>query len=334
MKFLIVGLGSMGKRRIRNLQKLGFDNLIGFDIKKERLDEVSKKFKINTMSNIENAIKLKPDIMIISTPPDLHMKYAKIAIEKKIHFFTEADVVIDEMSEIINLLKNSKIVGVPSCTLRFHTMFLKIQQILQDNKNLGRILAILHHQGQYLPDWHPWEEYTEFYVSNKKTGAGREMVPFELVWMTALFGKIHSVKGTKTRTGILDSEIDDLYNVILEFKNGIKGMLTVDVISRIPYRQIKILTENGVIESDWNNRKLIVYTKSDGYKEFTFDSGDPEKNYIHGEDTYVNEIKGFIQTIKHGKKFPYSFEEDHYILKILEKIELSSEIEKTVIVEN
>ena len=47
MKFLIVGLGSMGKRRIRNLQKLGFDNLIGFDIKKERLDEVSKKFKVS-----------------------------------------------------------------------------------------------------------------------------------------------------------------------------------------------------------------------------------------------------------------------------------------------
>lgn len=200
-------------------------------------------------------------------------------------------------------------------------MFLKLKTILMENQNLGKILCVLHHQGQYLPDWHPWEDYRDFYASKKRTGAGREMVPFELVWLTALFGKIRNVKGLKTRTGILDSDIDDLYNAILEFDNGIKGMLTVDVISRVPYRQIKIITENGVIESDWNEKKIKVFTKSDDWKEFIIDSGKPEKNYIHGEGTYVNEIEGFIQAIKKEKKFPYSFEEDLYILNILEKIE-------------
>ena len=33
MKFLIIGLGSMGKRRIRNLQYLGHKEIIGFETK-------------------------------------------------------------------------------------------------------------------------------------------------------------------------------------------------------------------------------------------------------------------------------------------------------------
>ena len=38
MKFLIVGLGSMGKRRIRNLKKLNQTDIICFDVKKERIE--------------------------------------------------------------------------------------------------------------------------------------------------------------------------------------------------------------------------------------------------------------------------------------------------------
>jgi len=325
MKFLVVGLGSMGKRRVRNLQALDEKEVIGFDPREDRCIEAEQKYQIKTFQNFDEAINTKPDAMIISTPPDLHSKYAKIAIEKKTHFFTEANVVTDGMVEIIDLLKNNDIVGVPSCTLRFNKMFLKLREILKENSNLGKILCVLHHYGEYLPSWHhPWEDYRDFYASKIRTGAGREMVPFELVCLTALFGKIKSVKGSKTRTGILDSEIDDLYNAILDFENGVKGMLTVDVISRIPYRQTKILTEKGVIESDWNKKNIKVFTECDGWKKFTIDSGKPEKNYIQGEGTYIDEIQGFIQAVKKQKTFPYSFKEDLYILNILETIEKDS----------
>ena len=34
--------------------------------------------------------------------------------------------------------------------------------------------------GQYLPDWHPWESYKSFFVSNKKTNGCRELFAIEL----------------------------------------------------------------------------------------------------------------------------------------------------------
>ena len=57
MRILLVGLGSMGKRRIRNLLKLGYKNIAGFDPRKDRRKEVEKLYKIQTFSNIASALK-------------------------------------------------------------------------------------------------------------------------------------------------------------------------------------------------------------------------------------------------------------------------------------
>ena len=172
MKFLVVGLGSMGKRRIRNLKQLSQNNIIGFDPRNDRCAESHEKYGIETFTDISLALKEKPDAMIISTPPDLHMHYAKIAINNKIHFFTEASVVQEEMDEVIQKLKNSNIIGSPSCTMRYHPIILKVNELIISDK-IGKPLAFLYHSGQYLPDWHPWEDYRTFYVSKRKTGACR-----------------------------------------------------------------------------------------------------------------------------------------------------------------
>ena len=103
LRVLQVGLGSMGKRRIRNLQQLGVKEIIGFDLNEDRRKEVEKLYHIPTISNIEKGLMEKLDCMVISTPPDLHYMYAKIAIKNNIHFFTEVN-----LSSMIFLKLNKK----------------------------------------------------------------------------------------------------------------------------------------------------------------------------------------------------------------------------------
>jgi predicted dehydrogenase len=324
MKFLVAGLGSMGKRRIRNLKQLGHD-VIGFDTREDRCKEANEKYQVLVFTDISNALKENPDAMVISTPPDLHMKYAKIAIENKKHFFTEASVVQDDMQCIIHELKDSKIIGLPSCTMRYHPIIVGVNNILKTNK-IGKPLTFLYHSGQYLPDWHPWEDYRKFYVSKRETGACREIVPFELIWLTSTFGKISNVIGSKTKLSKLEADIDDIYSVLLEFQNGIIGNLTVDVIARFPYRQLKILGEDGVIFADWSDRTIGYYTKETGWNNTIIDDGVIEKNYIHGDGPYVEEMSMFVKSIKGEIEQPYTFEDDFKILKILESIEKSSDM--------
>jgi len=314
----------MGKRRIRNLQYLNQGVVIGFDPREDRCKEAFEKYGIKTFDDIAVALNEKPNAMVISTPPDLHMRYAKIALDNKIHFFTEASVVQDEMVEVIQMLKKSDKIGLPSCTMRYHPIVNQIRELLVKNI-IGQPLSFIYHSGQYLPDWHPWEDYRKFYVSKRETGACREIVPFELVWLIDLFGKIKTVTGRKSKLSNLEADIDDMYNVLLEFDNGIEATMTVDVIARYPYRQIKILGETGVISADWSERIVKYYTKENGWNETKTDDGDIEKGYIHGEGTYIEEMNHFLETIQNKIKQPYTFEEDLNILKILESIEKSSD---------
>ena len=173
--------------------------------------------------------------------------------------------------------------------MRYHPLVVEINNILKKNI-IGKPLAFLYHSGQYLPDWHPWEDYRKFYVSRRETGGCRGIASLELIWLTSTFGNLDNVIGIKAKVSKLEADIDDIYNVLLEFQNGIQGNLTVDVIARHPYRQMKILGEEGVIFIDWSERIVRYFTKEKGWIDKKIDDGVVEKNYIHGEKMYVDEM--------------------------------------------
>jgi hypothetical protein len=89
--------------------------------------------------------------------------------------------------KLSNFEKSSQTMIFPSCTMKyFHGP--KIIKNLIRQKTIGNVLNFNYQVGQYLPDWHPWENINNFYVSKKKTGACREIVPFELNWICGIFG--------------------------------------------------------------------------------------------------------------------------------------------------
>src|SRR5690349_4011283 len=99
---LVIGLGSMGKRRVRNLQALGFTTIYGFDKREDRSKEAASLYKITTFTDLDAALKSSSaKAFIISLPPDIHHIYMKKAIELGIPFFVEASVVDTDMEQII-----------------------------------------------------------------------------------------------------------------------------------------------------------------------------------------------------------------------------------------
>src|SRR4051812_40829735 len=93
---LIVGLGSMGKRRIRNLTKLGTLEITGFDPRADRREEARTQYDIAAVESIEAGFAARPDAVVISTPPDQHVSYARQAVRRGLPFFIEASVGNDE----------------------------------------------------------------------------------------------------------------------------------------------------------------------------------------------------------------------------------------------
>ena len=310
----------MGKRRIRNLQFLGEKNIIGFDLSKERSEEAKNKYGIETIDDIK---KIKPadfDAIIISTPPHLHGNFIKFAIKNKKHFFVEVATNMDGYKEIIKN-KNKNIVMAPSCTFRYFLPITMIKKFLDENK-IGKILAYTHHMGQYLPDWHPYEDYKKVYFSKKESGACREMFPFELNWLNWLVGsEVKKVQGCATKISDLEMTADDIISANLRYQNGVIGNILIDVVSRKPFRTLRILGSEGVLEWEWLENTIKIYNALNKKTEIIpVPAGNPATGYITVEEMYQDEMKAFTDAIAGKAKYPYTFAEDLKNLQALSEL--------------
>lgn len=327
MRFLIIGLGSMGKRRIRNLQYLGLKDIVGCDVDASRREEVEKSYGVRTCSAIKDGFDENPDAVIISTPPAHHYDIARTVAEKGLPFFMEANVIPEGFDKLLAYCKKKRVFAAPSCTMRFQPSIRKIKSLI-DEETIGKVLHFTYHVGQYLPDWHPYEDYRKFYVSTKVTGACREIVPFELSWITWAVGDIVLVSGIKRKISKLQTSIDDIYSMILEFRNGNVGTVVIDVLSRIPYRTLKIVGTEGVVTWEWREKVVNVYTTEDKqWREYREPPGIRIPGYVAEEDMYIEEMRAYTDAIRNGG-YPHSLKEEGELMKLLNTIEQSSETKR------
>jgi predicted dehydrogenase len=326
VRILVVGLGSMGRRRLRNFRHIGGVELAGFEPNDERRGRVGREFEIPVFDSFDAGLRWGPQALVISTPPDHHGEYALAAASAGLPYFTEASVVLDGMDELLDAVRTSGALAAPSCTLRFHPAVRLMRERIARGV-LGRPLAFVHHVGQYLPDWHPWEDYRAFYVARRRTGAVREIVPYELNWLTYLFGDVVELNCMCAKVSQLDADIDDVYSAIMLFDSGVQGSLTVEVLSRPAIRRARIVCEEGSLEWDWSARRVRESRAADG--AWT-DHADPPAVQGPGgawvcERMYIEEMRGFLRAIEEGQRhWPLSPQEDRRLLETLRELEHAS----------
>jgi len=322
MKFLIIGLGSMGKRRIRNLQHLRAGEIIGFDMKEERRKEIGGKYGIKTFGSFQEAIQENPDVFIVSTPPDKHNEYIKLAIENKKPAFIEASVILEGLEELNKLAKKKKVFIAPSSTFRFHPAIKEIRKTISEGK-YGKVTTFTYYLGQYLPDWHPLEDIKSFYVGKKETGGAREMVAFELTWLVDLLGFPQNITGFYGKTLEMGVDIDDAYAFTLGFKNKF-GSVLIDVVARYAIRSLLINMERAQISWRWDEDFIKIYdVKNKKWQKYNYQKGKAAEGYNKNiiEDMYIEEIKTFIDAVQGKDSFPNSLDDDIKVLKLLKNIE-------------
>ena len=316
----------MGRRRVRNLTHLGGHEIAGFEPQLERGRQVGEEAGIEVFGSIEDGLAWGPEALVISTPPDHHAEYALAASRAGLPFFTEASVVTTGMDEVIEAARASGVVAAPSCTMRWHPAVQVLRRRIEEGA-IGRPLAFTHHVGQWLPDWHPWEDYRTFYVAKRETGAAREIVPFELNWLSGLFGELVELNSFTAKLSSLEADIDDIYSTLLAFDSGVQGSMTIEVISRPAIRLARIVGEEGTLCWDWTNRRVLEWTA--GAEDWTEYPDPPPVQGPGGEwvaeNMYIEEMRGYLRAIEEGQDaWPLSLEADHRLLRALEELEAAS----------
>ncbi|MBV8467929.1 MAG: Gfo/Idh/MocA family oxidoreductase [Burkholderiales bacterium] len=327
MKAVVIGLGSMGKRRIRCLQALGVVDIVGVDLRADRREEAELRYGVRTQAELTPLwTAFRPDVAIISLPPKAHVGAMRACVSHRVPFFVEASVVDEGLEEVIEMVEHAKLVAAPSTTLRFHPAIAEISRLVRSGR-LGKISNVLLHSGQYLPDWHSYEPVSAFYVSDPATGGAREIVPFEMTWFTELFGFPRRVAGQYRKTiDIAGADyIDDTYNGLLDYGSFLAN-ITVDVVSRHATRRLTINGDKAQLAWSWDASCIKLYDgMTDQWTEIAYQMEEAEPGYNKniGENMYIDEIRAFLDAVAGKAPFPNSLAQDHRVLKLLYALERS-----------
>lgn len=314
----------MGKRRIRLLSENKNVDIIGVDSMVERIQETEKLFSIKCYPTVQDAVTNdKIDAAVISTSPLSHAPIIKECLDNNLHVFTEINLVQDGYDANMRLAKEKGLVLFLSSTFLYRK---ETQTIIKKVHEAQCPLNYIYHVGQYLPDWHPWESYKNFFLGNPRTNGCREILAIDLPWLITAFGPVKKVYAVKSKNTDLNINYNDNYLITIGHENGNKGVFAVDVIARKPYRHIDVYGE--LFQLSWNGTADSVYEYNVETKTEVNIAMDDADEHVDGyaafisENPYREELHSFIRAISDKTYIPaWNFEKDKSVLDLIDIIE-------------
>lgn len=321
MNILVIGLGSMGKRRIRLIKELYSDyDVYGIDGRSDRRMEAIELYKICCYSSLEK-VDVDIDCAFVCTAPLSHNAIITECLKRRWDVFTELNLVNDGYEYNMQLAKRNDCILFLSSTFFYREEIKYIQSRISKKKKWNYI----YHVGQYLPDWHPWERYNDFFVGDRRTNGCREIFAIELPWIINTFGNVLNTNVVSDKLTELNIDFNDNYIIQICHENGNKGVLIVDVVSPCAVRNLEIYSEGEYIKWNGTPEGLFEYCDEKGKLENIVFGEETER--VDGyqafvvENAYKNEIKEFFD-VKYNKKEPmYGFEKDRQVLDLIDKLE-------------
>lgn len=323
MKVAIIGLGSMGKRRLRLIKEhINGIELFGVDNQLARRTEVTNNFQIECYESIPALMEDESiEAVFICTSPLSHEAIIKEAITYNCHVFTEINLLNDYYKEVCALAEQKEL------KLYISSTFLKRKEIqyIGDLIKSDNKVSYNYHVGQYLPDWHPWENYKDFFVSDSRTNGCREIMAIEFPWLINVFGEISSVSVQRRKISQLAIDYPDSYSLLFKHSNGIIGTVNVDIVSRVAKRSLTVVGEQTQLE--WQGNPFSLTQWDDDQKEMVpmnlYSQVEKNDSYSHTiiEDAYLDEIKEFFAYLQKNQKPEYTFDQDYQVIDIINEIE-------------
>lgn len=311
MKFLIAGLGSIGRRHFRNLIALGEKDIVLLRTHKGTLpDDELAGYPVET--ELTEALgKHKPDAVIVANPTAMHLEVAIPAAEAGCHILLEKPVShslerLDILQKVAEKSGSKILVGFQ---FRYHPTLKKARELIQSNA-IGKILTVHAHWGEYLPQWHPWEDYRQSYAARAELGGGVVITlthPFD--YLRYLLGEIEDLWSFNGHISPLEIDVEDVAEIGLKFSNGAVGGVHVNYFQRPPVHRLEIVGSDGTLH--WDNALgiLHLYKLPAPFGSYSDQPPDPVAETFFPPDgfernqLFVAQTRHFIETAR-GKAEP------------------------------
>jgi len=294
MKILIAGLGSIGRRHLRNLQALGEEDILLYRTHFSTLPE-DELVGLPVETDLEAALAEGPQAVIVANPTALHLEVAIPAAQAGCHLLIEKPVShsMDRVDDLVAAAASSGSQVLVGYHYRYHPGLMRIRELLAQAA-IGDVVAARVHWGEYLPDWHPWEDYRQSYCARRDLGGG--VVPtlsHPLDYLRWLIGEMSAVWAFTIQTNQLGLDVEDTAEIGLRFASGSLGSVHLDYVQRPHTHWLEIIGTQGSLRWDNSDGTARMYRAVEtGWKVF------PPPEGFQRNDMYLEEMRHFIQVVR------------------------------------
>jgi predicted dehydrogenase len=297
MKIAVIGCGSIGRRHITNLIKLGHE-VIAWNRSIERRKIVERDLNISVYDDLNELLQQNElNVVFICSPNSLHAEHLSKVLNSGLHVFVEKPVsdTLDGFDKLVKLAESKKLITHVGANMRFHFGPNTVKKYIVEG-HIGRPLWACFWGGMHLPDWHPDEDYRKMYSASKKLGGGVVLdFVHELDLIRWMFGDYEQVVAMVGQSGWLDIETEDIADVLMRYPNGLLINLHLDYLQRPFQRGIRVVGEKGWIEWNLISEKVVFFKhESKEYIHYSYPN-----DYKHN-DMYVEQSKYFLSCIEQG----------------------------------
>lgn len=286
MKVCFFGLGSIGKRHIKNLSTIAAKKNINLHVHafRKTFNPIDKEIKDLVEKTIytENELENDYDVVFITNPTNMHFETMKLMENRTKHMFIEKPIVDYKEYNFDELKLKDDGVYYVAGPLRFSSVIQKLKNIIRDE----RIYCVRAICSSYLPDWRPTVDYKKVYSADKEQGGGvRADLIHEWDYITHLFGFPQEVKCIYGKYSHLDINSEDVAVYIARYMDKVVEV-HLDYFGRVPRREIEVFTKKGTISADIINETIKQSYESDSIKLST----DKNSMYLKEMEFFINNI--------------------------------------------
>lgn len=310
IRLLIVGLGAIGQRHLRNIRTIlgteveilayrtrGLTQVLSDRLQIEAGHGLHEKHHVRVLADLDEALALQPAAVFICSPTSLHLPVALKAAAAGRNLFIEKPLAhaYEGIDELLSCIEHEDLIALVGYQLRFHPCLLQVHELLQQEA-IGRVLAVRAEVGEYLPNWHTYEDYRHTYGARRELGGGALLSQIHemdyLYWFFGLPRRVFCVGGHLSR---LEIDVEDVASTLMEFEidgHAFPVHLQQDFVQRPTGRSCHIVGDDGKIEMDLVAQTVRVFDPN-GSLTRTHDFSELERN-----QPFLDELKHFLACLR------------------------------------
>ena len=324
-KILVVGGGSIGERHVRCILATKRAEVSLCELNKDLLADVAGRYSLTQAFADFDSVDLSSlDGVFICTPANLHIKMCRQVVAAGTNVFCEKPLTVrdDGVGELMEEIKRANVVVGVGFTWRYSPIVDEMYRQFKQG-TIGELPYMSIRLAQHFPHFRP--AYKSTYFMRPETGGGAILdAASHLVSLAQMFaGKVASVCGMYSNSGLLGVEVEDTVDAMLIFAEGSRAHIHVN--------QWQYPTEAIIVLA--GTKGSLRYGNEWGAVGVCNEINGPwQKTQIQCErdDNYIAEANNFFNAIEGKEKVRCSIEEAYHTHKVCRAIRESADQGKRI----